>query len=126
MAEPFGRQVLTLLLVVTGWIPGYGLSAPLTDPSRSLLHRDSVEKNETGKPTEGDPASRWVVTLIRIGMGQPSAIVNKRLVYPGDEVDGFKVTEIQGNEVKGTEGEVKRTLVLGSGKRSATLNIHPR
>ncbi len=82
------------------------LSAELTDPTRPPRTRP------VDLPAQATGASDWQLRMTRISAGQAVAVLNGRVVQPGDEVGGARVLAIEPSAVELIKGEKRFQVEL--------------
>ena len=99
---------IAVLAVLTGWLVAGGtVSAErLPDPMRPPQTGSVLAPASVRKPQD------WKLHMIRISPDQRLAVINGRIVKPGDEVSGARVVSVEANTVHLRKGAKRFSVAL--------------
>ena len=72
------------------------VASPLRDP---FLLFSTDPKDKKGEEEDASPITKWELNAIWDQTGGKLAVINKRVHQIGDEIEGYKIVKIEGNEV---------------------------
>ena len=100
-----------ILGLATFMVSFASIAQPLRDPTRPPAGvYDNVQTSGTGK---SQPRSKMVLQTVLISEHRQAAVISGRLVFVGDTISGFRLTEIRAGEVVLLKGRsATRTLRL--------------
>ncbi|MEO5340962.1 MAG: hypothetical protein H7837_10695 [Magnetococcus sp. MYC-9] len=108
--------------------PPDSLRAPAPIAGQPKGAPETVPAQGNAPPTAAapdNPNERWRVGLIRLAEGEALAVINNKLVHPGQSVDGFRVEKIDRNGVSGSVEKQKLELVMDIRRAATGMVIRP-
>ena len=98
------------------------VAAPLRDPFL-LFSTDPKDKKDDEE--SASPISKWHLNGIWDQTGGKLAVINKRVHRIGDEIEGYKIVKIEGDEVWFQGPKRKERLALERNKKSPAVLQNP-
>ena len=89
---------------------------PLHDPFRPPALPKEIA-------TSGHPDTQWHLGLVRLTNGAALAVINDKIVYPGQSVDGFMVEKIDLGGVLGSVNHQPLTLTMDINRAGAGMVV---
>ena len=99
---------LPVLTMLAGWLVAAGPAIPaeLPDPMRPPRLSSGTVPAPASEPTG------WELRMVRISPGQRLALINGRIVKPGDVVSGARVLSVGPNAVQLRKGGKRFSVTL--------------
>ena len=129
MAERPGLTALPLLglaaLLAAALAPGGAASEKLTDPSQppGLQFVAPVEMEAI---TGGGTRENWRLRFVRLSELGGVAVINNRILGPGDEVEGFTLLEVRPDGVWGMAFNQKVWLRIPADREKSGMTVRQR
>ncbi|MBF0159646.1 MAG: hypothetical protein HQL58_08965 [Magnetococcales bacterium] len=99
-----------------------GLSDPSRPPSAALLN-PVAEISAEASVAPAPSSERWRLKMVRLTDGAGLAVINDRIVRPGQSVDGFLVENIHRRGVSGMATNQKLELVMDMDRATTGLVV---
>ena len=98
------------------------VASPLRDP---FLLFSTDPKDKKGEEEDASPITKWELNAIWNQTGGKLAVINKRVHQIGDEIEGYKIVKIEGNEVWFQGPKRKERLPLKTKEKAPAVLPNP-